>query len=874
MHGATAGQATPDDLRDVRQQRRRDAGEDLQHRVQGVEGLRVRLLALPEPVAGAAHVPVGQGVGEAANLVAGIGDAGVCKRGIDSCDHVVRLGQDVAVEHVGGVQRPGRLVRAVELQERVRVPDWQERLAHAVADALLGDDEVAAAQDGAGHEEPAHRVRTVTVKDLVDVRVVALGLGHLQAVVAEHDAVGDDLLKRRAVEQRGGHHVLEVEPAASLAGVLHDEVGRLAGFKLLHVFKRVVVLGERHRAGLEPAVQHVRHAAHHGLARRIVRVGAHQLVDVRAVQRFGASAEVALELVEGAVHVDARVLRVVRHPRRHRGAPVAGTRDVPVARALQPLAKLAVADVRRDPVDLLVQFNHAVAELGDLDKPCRQRHVDERLAGAPGVRVGVDDGLVAHHAARSLELADDVAVRVKHQLALVLGDEAGELAVGVDRDDQVDVVLFGGEHIVLTKGGRLVDHTGTVFGGDVVRQQDHERVLRALEVIEDRLVLQPLQLRATEGGNDLRVRAQLLGVGAHEVGGQQQLRSGEALDTVLGNADQRVLHLRVDRQGQVGREGPGGGGPGDRGGVVKLRVLLPRGCGGKALAATGERHGHRHRGVLALAVGIVQTGLLVGQRRVLRPRVRQDAEALVDQALVVELLERPHDGLHELRVHRLVAVFKVDPTSLTRDVVFPLVRVVHDGLCAVLVEALEAHVLDLRFVLDAQLLLCLQLGGQAVAVPAEHARHVVAGHRAVARDDVLDVAGEQVAVVRQAVGKGRAVIEHVLFGDFTVFQRGLKGPVAVPVVQHDPFHVREPAAATSHVYLGVDATYLGHHSSTHVAVLVQGRGKPRGTTLLEANRRAGSRFICGEGSDVSPCSRPVLLAAALEPRGSSENAPR
>ena len=65
---------------------------------------------------------------------------------------------------------------------------------------------------------------------------------------------------------------------------------------------------------------------------------------------------------------------------------------------------------------------------------------------------------------------------------------------------------------------------------------------------------------------------------------------------------------------------------------------------------------------------------------------------------------------------------------------------------------------------DAELLLGLDLGGQAVAVPAEAALDPAAAHRLVARHDVLDVAGEQVAVVRQAVGERRAVVEDELVG--------------------------------------------------------------------------------------------------------------
>ena len=79
---------------------------------------------------------------------------------------------------------------------------------------------------GDGHQEPAHRVRAVAVEDLAHVGVVAQRLRHLVAVGAEHDAVADAVLERRLVEDAGGQDVQRVEPAAGLADVLDDEVGR------------------------------------------------------------------------------------------------------------------------------------------------------------------------------------------------------------------------------------------------------------------------------------------------------------------------------------------------------------------------------------------------------------------------------------------------------------------------------------------------------------------------------------------------------------------------------------------------------------------------------------------------------------------------
>ena len=177
------------------------------------------------------------------------------------------------------------------------------------------------------------------------------------------------------------------------------------------VLERVVHLGERHRAGVEPHVEDVGDAAHRRAPGRVVGVRPDEVVDVRAVQvglALGIARqppEVALELFERAVDVDARVLGVVALPHRDRRAPVAVAADRPVARARDPLAELAVLDVVGHPVDLLVELAHAVAELGHADEPARHRLVDERVAAAPAVRVRVLVARLAEQAPLGLAAA-------------------------------------------------------------------------------------------------------------------------------------------------------------------------------------------------------------------------------------------------------------------------------------------------------------------------------------------------------------------------------------------------------------------------------------------------------------------------------------
>ena len=162
----------------------------------------------------------------------------------------------------------------------------------------------------------------------------------------------------------------------------------------------------------------------------------------------------------------------------------------------------------------------------------------------------------------------------------------------------------------------------------------------------------------------------------------------------------------------------------------------------------------------------------------------------------MQLLEGPEHGLHVLDVERLVVVLEVHPARLAGDVALPLVGVLHDGGAAGVVELVDAHGLDLGLVRHAQLLHGFQLGGQAVGVPAEAALHAAAALGLVAAHEVLGVAGQEVAVVRQAVGEGRAVVEDEFVAArprpaSPLVDAGLEGAVLVPVLEDALFDLRE-----------------------------------------------------------------------------------
>ncbi len=479
-----------------------------------------------------------------------------------------------------------------------------------------------------------------------------------------------------------------------------------------------------------------------------------------------------------------------RLPHRDRRAEVAVARDRPVDGVADPLAELAVLDVVRHPVDVLVQLAHAVAELGDPDEPRRHGLVDEGLPAAPAVRVAVLVGRLAEQAPGVAHGLGERLVRVGPEHAGDLAELRGEHAALVERQHDGDAGCGADLLVVGAVGRGLVHDAGALAGLDVVGDEDLPGVLHALgvrEEVEQALVLHAVELRARQGADDRgsgvlgALVAEVLRVGGHGVRSQQVV-DGTGVGTVSRASRPRRQHhvrdRRPDGQRGVRRQRPGGRRPGERAHTGQVER-------GSAVAV--QREGDRDGLVLAHLVDVVvHAQLVVRQRRLVVPAVRQDPEALVRQALVPELLPRPEHALHERGVERLVVVLEVDPARLAGDVLLPLVGVLQDGLLGGGVEHVDAHGVDLVLLGDAELAHRLELGGQAVGVPAEAAVHLLAAHGLVAREDVLRVPGQQVAVVRQAVRERGAVVEGPLVAALALVDGRLERVVALPEGEDPP----------------------------------------------------------------------------------------
>jgi hypothetical protein len=587
---------------------------------------------------------------------------------------------------------------------------------------LLGDDlELGAI---AGVEGLAGPLLDELVRDVFLAAVVLLVVA-----LREHETVDDDVLERALAEQRRAEDDEGVEPAAGLVEALGDEARGEGALEGLLVLEGVVHLRVGHRAGLEPAVEDVGDA----LVRLAV-LHERQVIDLVGVDVVDAGAGQRAELVGGAQAED---IAVVAAPDRDGRAPEARARDGPVARLLQPVVEAGLADEVRDPMHIGVGGHHALAQGLDLDVPGGRRLVDERRAAPPAVRVGVLEGDVLEDAAPGLEVLDDVLVGILDVAPGVGGDRGLEVAFVVDGVDELDAGGLAGVEVVLAVGGRHVDETGTVRRRDVAGVDDAEGA-RGLAVGEERKQRRVAQ--ADEGAAGLLFMDDM--ALAEHLGGEV-LRDPVGVAVVVFGAGADVLDVVVYGDTEVRRQRPRGRRPDEQ-------ALL-------VVAVDGQTH--REGGVVDVAV--VEAGLEVRQRRRQAPRIGHDAQALVDEALVEELLEGPPHALHEREVHGLVVVVEVDPATDAGDGLLPLVHVAEHAGAALLVELPDAVGADVGGAREPELLLDVHLDGQTVGVPAEATLDAVTAHRPVARDDVLQCAGDDVAVVRQARREGRAVVEDV-----------------------------------------------------------------------------------------------------------------
>ena len=517
----------------------------------------------PVTLAAAAHIPVAHLVHKALQRLCRLGDAIVRQVVIHRLYGAVKAAQQPAIHYrqVVGVQSIFRRIKVINIgiqhKECVGIPQRPDELALSLH-YCLAVEPVGQPRGGVDVEIPADRVGAVGLQRLKGVNRVALGFTHLLAVLVLHMSQHNDILKAGPVEHQGGNGVQRIEPAAGLIHRLADEVGGELRLKQLLILKGIVMLREGHGAGIEPAVNDLRHTVHllaalgaadgHGINERTVQL------DV-----LGAVVAHLPQLLNGT---NGMALAAFALPDVKGGAPVAVAAQAPVLDILQPVAKAALANALRDPIDSIVVADEVILHCRHLDEPALAGIVQQGGIAAPaeGIIMLKLGGIVQQTPA--LQVHQYLGVGVLHKQPRK-GRFLGHMALAIHKLHKWQVIAAAYLGVVLTKGRRDVNDAGTVAHGNIVGA-GHIKALFLLllgalgSAGEKRLIFLIFQCGAGHLFQHL-VGWGVLGLQPSQYGIQQRLR--HVVGVAIGRLHLAVGVLWIDAQRHIAGQGPGGGGP-------------------------------------------------------------------------------------------------------------------------------------------------------------------------------------------------------------------------------------------------------------------------------------------------------------------------
>ena len=232
-----------------------------------------------------------------------------------------------------------------------------------------------------------------------------------------------------------------------------------------------------------------------------------------------------------------------------------------------------------------------------------------------------------------------------------------------------------------------------------------------------------------------------------------------------------IVFLGVHAQGQVAGKGPRRGGPCQDIGIFSL--CLKAGNGGTLLY-----------------ILITLSHLMGGQRGAAARTVGNHLKALVQKALVPNLLKSPPLGLDKAVVIGYIGIVHIGPESNGVGEILPHALVLPDAFLTFLDERLQTVLLNLLLAVQSQLLLNFQLHRQAMSVPSGLSRHHISLHGPVSGNHVLDYTRLHMADMRLAVGSWRSVIKYIGLTALPHLDALFKDVLCFPELLHFffPFH--------------------------------------------------------------------------------------
>ena len=139
------------------------------------------------------------------------------------------------------------------------------------------------------------------------------------------------------------------------------------------------------------------------------------------------------------------------------------------------------------------------------------------------------------------------------------------------------------------------------------------------------------------------------------------------------------------------------------------------------------------------------------QSGTVRRRIRLDGEALVEQPLVVNLLQKIPECLNVSVVVSDIRIVHVHPISDALCHVHPLAGVLHDLMTAGVIVLGYGNLLADVILVDAEFLLDADLHRESVGVPSCAAVHLISCLSLVSTNGILDRAGHYVMYARHTI---------------------------------------------------------------------------------------------------------------------------
>ena len=378
-------------------------------------------------------------------------------------NELVELREEPAVElgHLLGLgQLFGVEVDKVVEHELAGVAELEVVLAELLEDLLRAADVRVIVRAGGPQ---AQDIRAVLVEHVRGIDAVAKALVHGLALAVDRPAVGDALLKGRALaEGADSGQQRRLEPAAVLIETLEVHRGGPEALILLH--------GREVRgAGVEPAVKRVLLFGKAGVL-AAVRAGEALGQDVGGIHiepgvgaLFGKEVRDGLDGLVGADGLAA--VLAVEHGDGQAPAALAG--DAPVG-ALTDHALHAVDAPARNPAHVVARGAGLILKGVDRAEPLRGGAEDDGLLAAPAVRIAMHDLLAGEERAALLHVCKDDGVGLLDEHPLIFSGIVGVAALIVDGHDHVHAVAAAGLIVVRAEAGRGVDAAGTGIHRDIV----------------------------------------------------------------------------------------------------------------------------------------------------------------------------------------------------------------------------------------------------------------------------------------------------------------------------------------------------------------------------------------------------------------------